>query len=383
MDRFEYSTSNLQPNESYILRSYNIKLYDGDNKTLFENGELILTSHRLIWFLPGSNNYLSLYLKYIVYIEEEKPNVFMFSKSKRLNLYLIEPPKIRPPGPVSISSFNFIKLSFKDKLDIEFVNALNNVVQQKKWETVELVQKTDVKPPIKFRTGIVGIERSLEEKQKATNESISVAFQDLNKLMLMAKDMVDLSKNISTKIKDKQGDITDDETIKFKSYLLSLGVEDPVTRDTFQSDSEYFTQLANEICRIIEKPINEVSGIMVLTDVYCRVNRARGLELLSPQDFLSACKMMEKLKLPIVLRQFDSGVKVLQLASQSDEVIVDYIQSLLIQSTFLTAENLAKILDIPVILAKERLIIVEKFSKACRDESIEGLRFYPNKFLEE
>lgn len=56
-------------------------------------------------------------------------------------------------------------------------------------------------PNMKLRTGIVGIERGIQEKQKATDESISKAFQDLSKLMNMAKDMVNLSKNISQKIR--------------------------------------------------------------------------------------------------------------------------------------------------------------------------------------
>jgi ESCRT-II complex subunit VPS36 len=54
---------------------------------------------------------------------------------------------------------------------------------------------------IKLRTGIVGIERGIQEKQKAADESISRAFQDLSRLMGMAKDMVGLSKNISQKIR--------------------------------------------------------------------------------------------------------------------------------------------------------------------------------------
>jgi ESCRT-II complex subunit VPS36 len=54
---------------------------------------------------------------------------------------------------------------------------------------------------MKLRTGIVGIERGIQEKQKATDESISRAFQDLSKLMDMAKDMVHLSKSISQKIR--------------------------------------------------------------------------------------------------------------------------------------------------------------------------------------
>ena len=62
---------------------------------------------------------------------------------------------------------------------------------------------------------------------------------------------------------------------------------------------------------------------MSLADCYCRVNRARGLELLSPEDLLRACKMLESLNLPLVLRKFDTGVMVLQLSSHSDEAIVE------------------------------------------------------------
>lgn len=359
-----------------------MKLYDGENKTSYENGELILTSHRLIWHLPGTSQYLALYLSYIVYIEEEKSNNFVFSRNKRLHLYLLEPPASRAAGPTSTSSFNYVKLGFKDKLDVEFVSALHQALQEKKWEVARTQQMVETKPAIKLRAGIVGIERGIQEKQKATDESISVAFQDLNKLMVMAKDMVSLSKNISSKIRDRQGDITDDETVKFKSYLMSLGVDDPVTRDAFNDESDYYRKLAKEIAQIIEKPLTEVGGLMALTDVYCRVNRARGLELLSPEDFLNACKMLRKFGLPVVLRQFDSGVKVLQLVSHSDEVVVENTKNLLRESKFLTAEDLARVLGISVILAKERLITTEKFGQACRDESIEGLRFYLNRFLE-
>lgn len=48
----------------------------------------------------------------------------------------------------------------------------------------------------------------------------------------------------------------------------------------------------------------------------------------------------------------------------------------------LAAEELAQTLGISVLLAKERLLTAEKHGKACRDESIEGLRFYPNQFLQ-
>nr|CAI5833942.1 unnamed protein product [Callosobruchus analis] len=66
-----------------------------------------------------------------------------------------------------------------------------------------------------------------------------------------------------------------------------------------------------------------MGGMMALTDVFCRVNRARSLELLSPEDILNACKLMESLSLPMKLYQFSSGVKVLQLSSLDSEGVAE------------------------------------------------------------
>lgn len=109
---------------------------------------------------------------------------------------------------------------------------------------------------------------------------------------------------------------------------MSLGIEDPVTRDAFKSNSAYYKSLAKQITEILTTPITEVGGIMTLTDVYCRVNRARGLELLSPEDLLNACQLLESLDLPLKLYRFESGVVVVQLASLNDESVADSTASL-------------------------------------------------------
>lgn len=102
---------------------------------------------------------------------------------------------------------------------------------------------------------------------------------------------------------------------------MSLGIDDPVTRDSHKSDNQYLRSLAKQICDILQTPISEMGGMMTLADVYCRVNRARGLELLSPEDLLNACKIMESLELPLKLYQFSSGVMVLQLQSLNHESV--------------------------------------------------------------
>lgn len=58
-----------------------------------------------------------------------------------------------------------------------------------------------------------------------------------------------------SQLQERQGDITEDETIRFKSYLMSMGIDDPVTRDAYKSSNEYFRQLAYELVQILEEPI--------------------------------------------------------------------------------------------------------------------------------
>ncbi|KAL0111398.1 hypothetical protein PUN28_012944 [Cardiocondyla obscurior] len=398
MNRFEYADSRFMRNEVYVRRDMVVRLYDGDAKTNFENGELILTSHRILWGKPGDisrgNTCLSLSLQYIVFFEEECSGPFAFGRSKKIILHLCEPVPDKMPGPADNSLYNYVKLSFKEGLDSNFITQLSDTIMRCMWEFAPTTGINDpnihnnqenakLLPRIKTRTGIIGIERSLQEKQKETDESISLAFQDLTKLMDMAKDMVAISKTISAKIRARQGDITEDETVRFKAYLMSLGIDDPVTRDAYKSSNEYFEQLAKQLAYILEEPIKEVGGMMTLTDVYCRVNRARGLELLSPEDLLHASRQLAPLGLPIVLRSFDSGVMVLQIHSHDDNAVVDRISELLQEKGFMTAEDLAQSEGISVLLARERLLVTEKYGKACRDDSIEALRFYPNLFLEE
>ncbi|XP_017783729.1 PREDICTED: vacuolar protein-sorting-associated protein 36 [Nicrophorus vespilloides] len=389
MNRFEYTEPALSPNEYFLVKENNAKLYDGDQKTNFEGGMVHITTHRIFWGKPGhfANGQicLALPIQLIIRLDEEVPGTFSFSKSKKIVLYLKEPSPDRNEGPQLNSIYNFVKISFRDGYSQQISIALIESINKRRWEMIETPTTSAIEekpmPNIKLRTGIIGIERSLIEKQKAADESINVAFQDLSKLMTMAKDMVRLSQNISTKIREKQGDITEDETVRFKSYLMSLGIDDPVTRDAFKSDNQYYRSLAKQICDIMVDPIEEIGGMMVLTDIYCRVNRARGLELLSPEDVLNACNLMQNMDLPLKLHVFDSGVKVLQLACLDSEIVAEGTAELLTERGSLNAEELAQFLGISVILAKERLLSSERCGKSCRDDSIEGLRFYPNLFL--
>ena len=160
----------------------------------------------------------------------------------------------------------------------------------------------------------------MSARARQDDANISKAFKDLNKLIEMAKPMVKLAQSISTKVRvrERQGTITEDETVQFKSYLLSMGIDDPITKGN-HSDAEYYKLLAKEMFLILDQPIQEAGGMMTLTDAFVRVNRARGLELVSPDDILCAARALVHTHIPMKLHMFDSGVLVLMTANNSEE----------------------------------------------------------------
>ncbi|XP_067147708.1 vacuolar protein-sorting-associated protein 36 isoform X2 [Apteryx mantelli] len=338
MDRFVWASGLLELGETLVIQQRGVRVYDGEEKVRFDSGVLLLSTHRLIWRDQKNHECcIAVPLSQIVFIEEQAAGI---GKSAKIVVHLHPASSNKEPGPFQSSKYSYIKLSFKEHGQIEFYRRLSEEITQRRWENMPAAQTIEVnKNPQAGRiraVGIVGIERKLEEKRKETDKNISEAFEDLSKLMQKAKEMVELSKSIANKIKEKQGDITEDE---------------------------------------------ERGGIMSLTEVYCLVNRARGLELLSPEDLVNACKMLESLKLPLRLRLFDSGVMVIELQSHNEEEMVASALETVSEKGSLTADEFAKLVGMSVLLAKERLLLAEKMGHLCRDDSVEGLRFYPNLFM--
>ena len=79
--------------------------------------------------------------------------------------------------------------------------------------------------------------------------------------------------------------------------LFYLGIISPVTR--LSAGREYHQQLARQIVDLLlsNHRLRRLGGMITLSDVYCIYNRARGTELVSPDDLLEAAQMLNKLQI--------------------------------------------------------------------------------------
>ncbi|KAJ3125006.1 Vacuolar protein-sorting-associated protein 36 [Nowakowskiella sp. JEL0407] len=223
--------------------------------------------------------------------------------------------------------------------------------------------------------GIAGIMRNVEQTNKEMDKNLNEAFQDLDALMTKASEMVKLAESISAKVGNSGNS---SEINHFKELLTDLGIASPVTRET--AGSMYIQVLSRQLAEILDKVLPKSGGMMSLTDIYCVFNRARGVALISPEDLYKACQQFEILKLPFRLRGFDSGLSVVQSIHHSDDSTAARVEAHVKQHPGITAAEIARKENISVVLAREQLLMTEGKGLICRDDTVEGLKFYENLF---
>mmetsp|Transcript_37776 Transcript_37776/g.84245 ORF Transcript_37776/g.84245 Transcript_37776/m.84245 type:complete len:668 (-) Transcript_37776:143-2146(-) len=244
--------------------------------------------------------------------------------------------------------------------------------------------------------GVSGLVRREQEKSSATTKSLDTAFQDLQALMTVAADMVQLAerfRGVMAQSGGNEDELMDAET---QLELIAMGIASPVTKES--AGARYHMELSRQLSDFLEEPLRKAGGMMTVADVYCLYNRARGTELVSPDDLLQAFKMFDQLKLPVKLRTLPSGLTVVQSAAHTDEQVCSRIEQLLVEQMrqqgeegavtagvvplgpAITATDLAKALSITVTIAVEHLLTAELRGVLCRDDGPEGLRFYRNFF---
>ncbi|CAG7979072.1 unnamed protein product [Penicillium olsonii] len=314
-----------------------------------------------------------------------------------------------------------IKLSFRAGGDKTFYERLKGALVQRKWllqnappvpspsqgtsspglpssaAGVESPQPSVQRPT---GVGIAGLERRGLEARKKNELVIGNSFEDLEALMASAKQIVALAETLA-----RESGMTTSEGSAETSAVLSesaaaLGMV--TTKDMLSSGSEnlYLSELARDLAEYLTDDrkgiLQREGGIMSLIDLWAVFNRSRnGVELASPSDFQKAAELWEKLKLPVRLRRFKSGLLVVQRYDWSDEKTIrklqDWIEELRrvppgdpvpwdwsLFGRSITAQEAAHRFKWSVGVAAEELEMAEDRGILCREEGIEGLRFWSN-----
>ncbi|KAI7879138.1 Vps36-domain-containing protein [Lichtheimia hyalospora FSU 10163] len=273
-----------------------------------------------------------------------------------------------------------VRIAFRNGGLSGFLSKLKEAVDVKAWNN-KPVESPIEKPasPITRGVGISAIQGRIEKTTMEAQESMDEAFQDLDKLMAKATEMVSLAESISTKM-NKESNNNGDDLSALRTTLLNLGISDPVTRGS--AGSIYHQELARELADFLSKFLDRQDTVKPLTDLYCVFNRARGVAFISPEDLYKAAMQFEVLQLPFRMRQFPSGLLVVQSLYMDDERaaqrVLDRIKE---QGGHITSLRLAELENYALAVATEHLMIAEQKALVCRDQGPNGLTFYENLLL--
>lgn len=378
MDRWVYSTGIQPPLGEHTLASFSgCRLYDGENKTDFKDGQITVTSHRIKFNKDSTSLYIPLRL---IIMTKFTPSSWRDKGKVEMQLQSWEKNQ-KPAGPIAKASSQIAKISMTQKGSEEFcVETIMKALKNRVWEQQKSspTQATmGILAPVSSKSrGIGGAVRGQEQKHEQESNLQSLGLQDLNNLMAHAKEMATLARATSSRLEKKAHDNSKmDDVAKLRGIMMNLGLDENL---------DGHGGLESEIARVARPLLELQGGMVLLEEVYCAVNRARGTSLVSPDEVYSAAKHIAE-KCPqagLKYKKYKSGITVLQDNSISDNAIIDEI--LIIITTFpdgLSPEMYSSTRKCSPILAREQLILAEDCGELCRDDSPRGLLYFPNRLL--
>ncbi|KAI4715380.1 Vps36-domain-containing protein [Aureobasidium sp. EXF-10727] len=363
-------------------------------------------------------------------------------RSQIIESAITRPESPGPSLPTSVlgdTTPESVKLSFRAGGDKIFYDRLKGALVQRKWllqnappiprsHTGEPSQAatysatdgyTPTPPPPKV-VGIAGLEQRRAELRKTNEFVIGSAFEDLEALMTSAKEVIAMAERFRSQNSNNgssNADTEDDATAEAASLLSDMGLV--TTKDMLSgsgADRTYIAELSRNLAEFLTDDkrgvLKKEGGIISLVDLWALFNRTRnGIELVSPRDFDRAATMWDTLRLPIRLRRFKSGLLVVQGRDRTDDKTVASILSWLKDlhsippsmsntSDFgavtgpsvtwdwqafgrgVTAQETAERFGWSVGVATEELEMAEERGALCREQGLDGVRFWENFFAD-
>lgn len=317
-----------------------------------------------------------------------------------------------------------VKLSFRSSGDKIFYERLKGAMIQRKWllqnappvpkpsqvskgmpglESATSNYRNQTPPDQSKVVGIAGLERRGQEQRKNNEVAIGTAFEDLEALMASAKEIVALAESFGKTSSNGSSEAT---TLLMESAAaLGMVTTKEMLGSNAGSESLYLSELSRNVAEYLTDDargiLKKEGGIMSLVDLWAVFNRARGgADLISPMEFEKATRLWEKLNLPVRLRRFKNGLLVVQRYDWTDDKtiaqLLAWFQEMHVISPMgetnwdwtifgrgVTAQETAQRFGWSVGVASEELEMAEEKGVLCRDEGVEGLRFWENFIVDE
>lgn len=179
-----------------------------------------------------------------------------------------------------------LRLSFRKQGDKEFYRRLKLVLSQKAWQSQSA--RDEAGPPkARGGAGIDGIMQNMGLESRKAENNVQEAFKDMEALMLRAGEMVNLVKNLNSKL-SAHGDagVGEEDQTFVRSALVQMGLPAPaITKDQMDDEQEYLRSLAEELGLLLTgtktRPGLMIGGdgrgLVGSDEVWGLWNRARGI----------------------------------------------------------------------------------------------------------
>ncbi|KAF8809965.1 vacuolar protein sorting-associated protein 36 [Phlegmacium glaucopus] len=320
------------------------------------------------------------------------------SRLKRESIKSAPSSRSMTPGfdDIDESSKKMVKISFRKGGDKPFYTVLKRSLKSKVWEEsgalTRDVNRIDLDDPHPIgMTGISGILRTVETSAQGRETHMKDALQDLEALMVKAKDMVRLAAELNEKLTAASTSRSSaafasnppepEEATFIRSSLSQLGLEmsnTPVTLDMMKDERRWFEELARELAGILQgttkRGIMKERGIIALDEVWGSWNRARGVALIPPSTFLQVIPHLPTYTEPVIQhRAFPSGLNVLHTPPYTQAAFAARISSFLVLGGPKTTVEIAAEENLTVGLVSEMMDAVEMDGTVCRDDSIAAI----------
>ncbi|KAF7789123.1 hypothetical protein EIP86_000058 [Pleurotus ostreatoroseus] len=296
-----------------------------------------------------------------------------------------------------------MKLSFRKGGDKPFYAVLRRSLLSKGWEgqrSQDTIAQQSGAVATAGRSGINGILQNVETTASSTQTKMEDALQDLEALMVKAREMVRIAEELNERLTSASSahtssnidgtalgaaaasDAVEPEEATFiRSSLAQLGLQmsnAPVTLDMIRDERRWTEELAKELAGVLQGTGGKTDsatalmarrGIVGLDEVWGGWNRARGVALIPPATFLLVLPHLPgHTSPPIHTRTFASGLSVLHTPQYSKAAFAARLVGLIKLSGPKTTVDLAHEEQIPVGLAQEMVAEVEAAGDICRDD---------------